>query len=157
MLHKDFQPWEKCNTQLVDMKFLLSCSTWHLTCLLHSLMSIRVKHLKRNSTSMPAHLLFSIYYMELRPDLFVFYLLLMEKKNTKVMTVSMEMSVWETPNQVRTNQSSWIYHMMTLPYYKKFFWHWTCDNVMYCTILPQEPLILVSCSLLTIFSLGILR
>lgn len=157
MFHKDFQPWEKCNTQLVDMKFLLLCSTWHLTRLLHSLMSIRVKHLKRNFTSMPAHVLFSIYYMALRPDLFVFYLLLMEKKNTKVMTVSVEMSVWETPNQVRTNQSSWIYHMMTLPYYKKFFWHWTCDNVMYCTILPQEPLILVSCSLLTIFSLGILR
>ena len=42
---------------------------------------------------MPAHVLFSIYYMELRPDLFVFYLLLMEKKNTKVMTVSVEMSV----------------------------------------------------------------
>ena len=62
---------------------------------------------------MPAHVLFSIYYMALRPDLFV--LLLMENKNTKVMTVSVEMSVWETPNQVTTNQSSWIYHMMTLP------------------------------------------
>ena len=40
---------------------------------------------------MPAHVLFSIYYMALRPDLFV--LLLMENKNTKVTTVSVEMSV----------------------------------------------------------------
>ena len=66
-------------------------------------MSIRVKHLKRIFTSMPAHVLFTIYYMALRPDLFVFYLLLMEKKNTKVMTVSVEMSVENS--QPSKNQS----------------------------------------------------
>ena len=39
---------------LVDMEFLFSCSTRHLT---------RVKHSKRNSVSTRAHVLFSIYHI----------------------------------------------------------------------------------------------
>ena len=46
---------------LVDMDFLFSCSTRHLTRLLPSIVSYRVKHSKRNSISTRAHLLFSIY------------------------------------------------------------------------------------------------
>ena len=46
---------------LVDMEFLFSCSTRHLTRSLRSLVSYRVKHSKRNSLSTRAHLLFSIY------------------------------------------------------------------------------------------------
>ena len=40
---------------LVDMEFLFSCSTRHLTCPLRSLVSYRVKHSKRNSISTRAH------------------------------------------------------------------------------------------------------
>ena len=46
---------------LVDMEFLFSCSTRHLTRSLRSLVSYRVKHSKRNSISTRAHVLFSIY------------------------------------------------------------------------------------------------
>ena len=46
---------------LVDMEFLFSCSTRHLTRSLHSLVSYRVKHSKRNSLSTRAHVLFAIY------------------------------------------------------------------------------------------------
>ena len=46
---------------LVDMEFLFSCSTRHLTRSLRSLVSYRVKHSKRNSLSTRAHVLFSIY------------------------------------------------------------------------------------------------
>ena len=46
---------------LVDMEFLFSCSTRHLTRSLRSLVSYRVKHSKRNSISTHAHVLFSIY------------------------------------------------------------------------------------------------
>ena len=46
---------------LVDMEFLFSCSTWHLTRSLRSLVSYRVKHSKRNSISTRAQVLFSIY------------------------------------------------------------------------------------------------
>ena len=46
---------------LVDMEFLFSCSTRYLTCSLRSLVSYRVKHSKRNSTSTRAHVLFSLY------------------------------------------------------------------------------------------------
>ena len=50
------------NTRLlVDMEFLFSCSTRHLTRSLRSLVSYRVKHSKRNSISTRAHILFSIY------------------------------------------------------------------------------------------------
>ena len=45
---------------LVDMEFLFSCSTWHLTRSLCSLMSYQVKHSKRSSISTCAHV-FSIY------------------------------------------------------------------------------------------------
>ena len=45
---------------LVDMEFLFSCSTRHLTRSLRSLVSYRVKHTKRNSISTRAHVLFSI-------------------------------------------------------------------------------------------------
>ena len=46
---------------LVDMEFLFSCSTRYLSRSLHSLVSYRVKHSKRNSLSTRAHVLFSIY------------------------------------------------------------------------------------------------
>ena len=46
---------------IVDMEFFLSCSTRHLTRLLLSIVSYRVKHSKRNSISTRAHVLFSIY------------------------------------------------------------------------------------------------
>ena len=46
---------------LVDMEFLFSCSTRHLTCSLRSLVSYRIKHSKRNSTSTRAHVLLSLY------------------------------------------------------------------------------------------------
>ena len=46
------------------MKFLFSCSTRHLIRLLRSLVSYRrVNHLKRNSISTHACVLFSIYYL----------------------------------------------------------------------------------------------
>ena len=45
---------------LVDMEFLFSCSTRHLTRSLRSLVSYRVEHSKRNSISTRAHVLFSI-------------------------------------------------------------------------------------------------
>ena len=45
---------------LVDMEFLFSCSTQHLTRSLRSLVSYRVKHTGRNSISTRAHVLFSI-------------------------------------------------------------------------------------------------
>ena len=44
---------------LVDMEFLFSCSTRHLTRSLRSLVSYRVKHSKRNSISTRAHVSFS--------------------------------------------------------------------------------------------------
>ena len=47
---------------LVDMEFLFSCSTRHLTRSLRSLVSYQVTHPKRNSISMRAHVLFSIYF-----------------------------------------------------------------------------------------------
>ena len=54
----------KKNTwSLADMKFLFSCSTRHLIRLLRSLVSYRVNHLKRNSISTHAYVLFSIYYL----------------------------------------------------------------------------------------------
>ena len=46
---------------LVDMEFLFSCSTRHLTRSLRSLVRYRVKHAKRNSTSTRAHVLLSLY------------------------------------------------------------------------------------------------
>ena len=46
---------------LVDMEFLFSFSTRHLTRSLRSLVSYQVKHSKRNSISTRAHVLFSIY------------------------------------------------------------------------------------------------
>ena len=50
--------FEKNNTWWpVDMKFLFSCSTRHLTRSLHSLVSCRVKDSKRNSISKRAHVL----------------------------------------------------------------------------------------------------
>ena len=50
--------YEKHNTWLlVDMKFLFSCSTRHLTRSLRSLVSCRVKHSKRNSISKRTHVL----------------------------------------------------------------------------------------------------
>ena len=45
---------------LIDMEFLFSSSTRHLTHSLCSLVSYRVKHSKRNSTSTRAYVLFSI-------------------------------------------------------------------------------------------------
>ena len=45
---------------LVDMEFLFSCLTRHLTCSLRSLVSYQVKRSKRNSISTCAHILFSI-------------------------------------------------------------------------------------------------
>ena len=45
---------------LVDMEFLFSCSTHHLTRSLRSIVSYRVKRSKRNSISTRAHVLFSI-------------------------------------------------------------------------------------------------
>ena len=48
---------------LVDMEFLFSCSTRHLTRSLCSLVSYRVKHSKRNSISKRAHVLFSIFLL----------------------------------------------------------------------------------------------
>ena len=47
---------------LVDMEFLFSCSTRHLTRSLRSLVIYRVKHSKINSISTRAHVLFPIYY-----------------------------------------------------------------------------------------------
>ena len=44
------------------MEFFFSCSTWHLTRSLRSLVSYRVKHSKRNSISSRVHVLFSICY-----------------------------------------------------------------------------------------------
>ena len=49
---------------LVDMEFLFSCSTRHLTRSLRSLVSYRVKHSKRNSISTRAHVLFPIYAVQ---------------------------------------------------------------------------------------------
>ena len=46
---------------LVDMEFLFSCSTRHLTRSLRSLVSYRVKHSKINSISTRAHVLFPFY------------------------------------------------------------------------------------------------
>ena len=54
---------------LVDMEFLFSCSTRHLTHSLRSLVSYRVKYSKRNSISTRAHVLFSI---NLRPNSIVY-------------------------------------------------------------------------------------
>ena len=51
---------------LVDMEFLFSCSTRHLTRLLRSLVSYRVEHSKRNSISTRAHVLFSICFTRLK-------------------------------------------------------------------------------------------
>ena len=49
------------NTRLlVDMEFLFSCFTQHLTRSLRSLLSYRVEHSKRNSISTRAHVLFYI-------------------------------------------------------------------------------------------------
>ena len=49
------------NTWLfVDMEFLFKCST-RQTCALRSLVSYRAKHSKRNSISMRAHVVLSIY------------------------------------------------------------------------------------------------
>ena len=45
---------------LVDIEFLFPCSTRHLTPSLRSLVSYRVEHSKRNSTSTRVHVLFSI-------------------------------------------------------------------------------------------------
>ena len=45
---------------LVDIKFLLSCLTRHLTRSLRSLVRYRVKHSKRNSISTRAYALFSL-------------------------------------------------------------------------------------------------
>ena len=53
---------------LVDMEFLFSCSTQHLIHSLCSLMSYQVKHFKRNSISMQAHVLFSMYPISLCPE-----------------------------------------------------------------------------------------
>ena len=50
---------------LVDMEFLFSCSTRHLTRLLRSLVSYRVEHSWRNSISTRAHVLFSIEFVGL--------------------------------------------------------------------------------------------
>ena len=47
---------------VVDMEFLFSCSTRHLTRSLRSLVSYRVKHSKINSISTRADVLFPIYY-----------------------------------------------------------------------------------------------
>ena len=44
---------------LVDMEFLFSCSTRHLTRSLRALVSYRVKHSKRNSISTRTYVLFS--------------------------------------------------------------------------------------------------
>ena len=50
------------NTRLlVDMEFLFSCFTQHLTRSLRSLLSYRVEHSKRNSISTRAHVLFYIF------------------------------------------------------------------------------------------------
>ena len=50
-----------CTWLLVDMEFLFSCSTRHLTRSLRSLVSYRVKHSKINSISTRAYVLFPIY------------------------------------------------------------------------------------------------
>ena len=47
---------------LVDMEFLFSCLTRHITRSLHSLVSYQVKRSKINSISTCAHILFSIYF-----------------------------------------------------------------------------------------------
>ena len=48
---------------LVGMEFIFSCPTRHLTRSPRSLVNYLVKHSKRNSSSTPAHVLFSIYNM----------------------------------------------------------------------------------------------
>ena len=48
---------------LLGMEFIFSCPTRHLTRSPRSLVSYLVKHSKRNSSSTPAHVLFSIYNM----------------------------------------------------------------------------------------------
>ena len=58
---------------LVDMEFLFSCSTRHLTRSLRSLVSYRVQHSKRNSISTRAHVLFSIYLNESRSGRTAFF------------------------------------------------------------------------------------
>ena len=56
------------NTWLpISIKFIFSCSNRHLTCLRRSLLSYRVKHSKRNSISVYAHVLFSIYQLSQGP------------------------------------------------------------------------------------------
>ena len=71
LMRSDFLPrkgllclYDKQNNTwlLVDMEFLFSCSTRHLTRSLRSLVSYRVKHSKINSISTRAHVLFPIYY-----------------------------------------------------------------------------------------------
>ena len=56
LLHIENNTW-----LLVDMEFLFSSSTRHLTRSLRSLVSYRVKHSKRNSISTRARVLFSMY------------------------------------------------------------------------------------------------
>ena len=53
---------------LLDMEFLFSCSTRHLSRSLRLLVSYRVKHSKRNSISTSAHVVFSIYYTRERDE-----------------------------------------------------------------------------------------
>ena len=48
---------------LEDIEFLFSCSARQLTRSLRSLVSYRVKHLKRSSISTHVHVLFFIYYI----------------------------------------------------------------------------------------------
>ena len=56
------------NTWLpISIKFIFSCSNRHLTSLRRSLLSYRVKHSKRNSISVYAHVLFSIYQLSQGP------------------------------------------------------------------------------------------
>ena len=50
---------------LIDMEFLFSCSTRHLTRSLRSLVSYRVKHSKRNSIPTRTHISFFIYHTTL--------------------------------------------------------------------------------------------
>ena len=71
LMRSDFLPrkgllclYDKQNNTwlLVDMEFLFSCSTRHLTRSLRSLVSYRVKHSKINSIS-PIYSIFPIYYL----------------------------------------------------------------------------------------------
>ena len=71
LMRSDFLPrkgllclYDKQNNTwlLVDMEFLFSCSTPHLTRSLRLLVSYRVKHSKINSISTRAHVLFPTYY-----------------------------------------------------------------------------------------------